>query len=75
MLGLALALLDARRLIHLALAAMIVAAIHTFGSPEIRGEVDRLVVTPVSHAAEMVGRQLDYPLAAAHSAVRFLGRN
>ena len=75
MVALAFALLDLRRLIHVALATMIVAGVHTFGSPGIRGEVDRLVVTPVSHAAEMVARQLEYPLAAARSAVRFFGWN
>lgn len=75
MLELAFALLDLRRLVHVAVIAVIVAGAHAFGSPGIRAEVDRLVVTPVSQAAGIIERQLEYPLAVARSAAKLLGWN
>ena len=73
MIELAFALLDIRRLIHVVLVALAVAAAHTFGSPGIRAEVDRWVVTPISRAAETVSRQFDYPISVATQLAKSTG--
>ena len=75
MIELLFALLDIRRLFHVALVAMLVPAVQTFGSPGMRLEVNRLVVTPVVQVTSVVGRQLDAPIAALRSVAKGLGWN
>jgi hypothetical protein len=71
----AFALLDLRRLIHIAAAAMIIAAIHSFGSSPIKSEVDRFVVNPITRAAQSIGRQFQGSMAAAQTVAGYLGMN
>jgi hypothetical protein len=75
MIDLAFALLDLRRLIHIAAAAMIIAAIHAFGSSSLKSEVDRLVVNPVTRVAQSVTKQFQNSIAAVQSAVGYVASN
>jgi hypothetical protein len=72
---LAFALLDLRRLIHIAAAVMIIAAVHSFGSSPIKSEVDRFVVNPVTRVTQSVAKQFRNSMAAARSVVGYLGSN
>jgi hypothetical protein len=71
----AFALLDLRRIFHLALAVTALALVYQYGPPSARAQVDRYLVTPVFDATESVGRQIRSGAATLRGATKYLGWN
>ena len=69
----AFALLDLRRIFHLALAVTAIAMVHLYGSPSAHVQVDRYLVTPVLNATDAMGRQVGSGTATLRVATKFLG--
>src|SRR5262249_33894784 len=69
----AFALLDLRRIFHVALAITAIAMVHLYGPPSTRAQLDRYLVTPVLNASESVGRQVGSGAVTLRNATKFLG--
>jgi hypothetical protein len=67
------ALLDLRRIFHLALAVAAIAMVHLYGSPSARVQVDSYLVTPVLKATEAMERQVGSRATTLHGATKYLG--
>ena len=69
----AFALFDLRRLLHVALAATVIAMLHLYGPPGARAHLDAYLVTPVLRATETMGRHLGSPAVVVRAATKYLG--
>ena len=71
----AFALLDLRRIFHLALSVTAIAMVHLYGPTSARVQVDSYLVTPVLNATESVGRQVGSRAATLRGVTKYLGWN
>ena len=71
----AVALLDLRRIFHLALALTAIAMVYQYGPASARVLVDSYLMTPVFNATAAVGRQVGSGATMLRGAIKHLGRD